>query len=111
MDMYKNTYHICVCVRKGFEKFEAIWRQPVLVLLIHQKYRWSQKDHNLLRVPQESCEDHFEADQGFTSSSGKHHDMIPGLLACPGKNILVLPQVRHGRTAAKPKGQSGEVHY
>ena len=88
--------------------FEAVWSLPVLVLLIHQKYCWSKKDHNLFRVPQESYKDHFKADQGFSSSSGKHHDMIPWLLGCPGKNILVLPQVRHGRTAdSKPK--RGEV--
>ena len=72
-------------------------------VLLEQK-----KDHNLFRVPQESYKDHFKADQGFSSSSGKHHDMIPWLLGCPGKNILVLPQVRHGRTAdSKPK--RGEV--
>ena len=88
--------------------FEAVWSLPVLVLLIHKKYCWSKKDHNLFRVPQESYKDHFKADQGFSSSSGKHHDMIPWLLGCPGKNILVLPQVRHGRTAdSKPK--RGEV--
>ena len=115
---WRKSIFIILCfaqthMKSGREMQKHPWNWwTVLVLLIHQKYRWSKKDHNLLRVPQDSCKDHFKADEGFSSSSGEHHDMIPWLLGCPGKNILILPQVRHGRAAEfqAKRGPSGEVN-